>query len=95
MLLHKRSTQSSTEIWGHHTYFICARHVAAYDAGMTRSASPSSFYHEACLELAEALTRSATLRVNSVEGVVEWVEGSKGRDLVFEFSFLEIHNYHT
>jgi hypothetical protein len=29
------------EIWGHHSYFICVRHVAGYDAGMARDEESS------------------------------------------------------
>jgi len=64
--------------------------------GMARSASPSSFYHEACPELGVALSpfgyAQGKLRRRGsrrVEGVVE------GERSCFEFSFLEIHNCHT
>jgi len=30
--------EATSEIWGHYTYFICVRDVAAYDAGIERPA---------------------------------------------------------
>ena len=49
----------------------------------------------ACPGLALALRVPVLSFIDGVEGVIEWVEGSNVRDLVFEFSFSEIHNCHT